>query len=484
MKTLFLLVIFSALCLPASATHYFLANASTSPAGNDGNAGTSAGVPWLSPNHALNCGDDITAVASTAYSASNFATAKWGTVTCAAGNDFAWLKCATFDACKISASSASGMLLSKSYWGVWGWEVTATGTSAPCFAAIAFSVSFHHVAFVNNVANGCVSSGFTTSSGSSTLGIDYQYMIGNIAWNATTTTALCDSGFTIYEPIKSDSLPGTHIFVAGNFAFDNASPTNCNAGSSTFDGNGLVFDDFGNAQSGGAAYDQQAVLTNNLAVWNGGNGVGNTGNGSANSHIYFSYNTSAKNQQATNASTTTCGDVMIIGPQALTELYGNLVVTKGSLSCLSSTQPLYAIAFYNGNATNHFYNNYLYSAAGNNIGLFTNNGFSAGPNNTTGTDPVLTNPVDPGQPNCTGKTSTVDCMATVIANYTPTTAAAKAFGYQAPTAPTIQTYDPFYPQILCNGITPTLLTGLITQHCVTPGSYRAAAPTNLVATVN
>ena len=37
---------FLASSVPASATTYYLANASTSPAGNDSNNGTSAATPW------------------------------------------------------------------------------------------------------------------------------------------------------------------------------------------------------------------------------------------------------------------------------------------------------------------------------------------------------------------------------------------------------------------------------------------------------
>lgn len=465
-KILLLCLLFTAL-VPAYATHYFIAPAGGG--GNDSNNGLSSGAPFLSPNHAFNCGDDISAASGT-YSATNFGTSKWGTVTCAANNNVVMINCAVFDTCKIAASNVFAMWITTSYWGVQGFEVSGTGNGGVCFGVGPTGGStIHHFVLANNVANGCAN-GFSFFSGSSTASFDYGVVISNIAWNASQSTAFCNSGITFYEPIKSDSSPGTHNYIAGNFAFDNTTPTNCSTGTSTFDGNGVVLDDIGNAQSGGAAYDQQIAVVGNLAVFNGGNGIGSTGNGSANSHIFFRNNTSVKNQQATNDNTTTCGDVMVIGPQALTELYGNLVVTKGSTSCQSSTQPLYAIAMYNGNATNHFYNNWLYSAAGNNVGLFTNNGFASGPNNTTGTDPLLVNPVDPGQPNCTGTSSVVNCMASVIANYTPLTTAAIPFGYQLPQTTSSQSYDPLFPQWLCNVSLPS---GLITMHCVTPSNYRA-----------
>src|ERR1700677_2317272 len=98
-KTLLLFTLLS-LSLSAHATSYFI-----SPTGSDSNNGTSTGTPWLTPNHAVNCGDTITAAAGT-YANANFITNQWGTVTCPANNNVAWLKCATFDACKINTASA------------------------------------------------------------------------------------------------------------------------------------------------------------------------------------------------------------------------------------------------------------------------------------------------------------------------------------------------------------------------------------------
>ena len=51
-------------------------------------------------------------------------------------------------------------------------------------------------------------------------------------------------------------------------------------------------------------------------------------------------------------------------------------------------------------------------------------------------------------------------MATMIANFTPTTAAAKAYGYQIPS--TSPTSDPLFPQWLCNVNLPP---GLVTMGC-------------------
>ena len=463
MKKLTAFIFALAFALNCEATNYY--GATAAGGGSDANNGLTTGTPWLSPNHALNCGDTITFAASTAYAASNFGSSKWGTVTCAAGNNVAWVQCATFDGCKITTTANWGMWITANYWGVQGWEVAETGNNGLCFGVSPTGgVTIHHIILANNICNGGAS-GFSASSASSTVSFDYVAVLGNIAWNATQSTVLCNSGVTLYEPIKSDSLPGTHIYVAGNFSFDNASPTNCNSGSSTYDGNGIVFDDFSNAQSGGAAYAQQAVIDNNLAVWNGGYGISLSGNGTQNSLIHIRQNTSVHNLIATNSSATTCGDITILGPVSNVQQYGNLIQTAGATACIGSSQTLYAMNANGADVTDKTYGNFLYSASGNNTGSVSSTGYVYGPNNTTGTDPLFASIADPGQPSCSGKASTVDCMATVIANYTPATAAAKAYGYQIPS--TTSRYDPIYPQWLCS--VTNMPAGLVTPGCVVAG---------------
>jgi hypothetical protein len=464
MKRLFLILFL--LCQFVEATNYFLAP--SGGGGNDSNNGTSSGTPWLSPNHAVNCGDVITAASGT-YSQFNFGSTNWGTVTCAAGNNVAWIKCATFDACKIAATAGhAGMWISTNYWGVQGWEVSATGNFSDCFNFTPTGAStIHHVIFANNVCNGG-GAGIVTSSENSTTSTDYIAFVGNISWNASQSTSLCASGLSIFEPIASDTQPGTHIYVAGNFSFDNASPTGC-LGSATYDGNGIVFDDWGNVQSGGAPYAQQAVIDNNITVFNGGNGIGLTGNGTTSSHIYIRQNTVVYNYQASNTTAPqgACGDLELEGPLSLVEAYGNLTVTKGATGCLSGTQLLYGIVINNGDATNHVYNNFIYSAAGHNVGIYTNNGFVDGPNEHTGTNPSLVNVTDPGQPSCGSASSVPNCMATVIANFTPSATGASSYGYQIPL--TTQIYDSLFPQWLCS--VTNIPTGLVTMGCLTRASF-------------
>ena len=206
--------------VPRVGNTYYLAPA---PAGgNDSNSGTSASTPWLTPNHPVNCGDVILAAPSTSYSYVNFTAGKWGTVTCTGAPNVAWLKCITFDACKITTSGAnSGIYVDSSYWGVQGWEVSMkANSSAGCFYAVpsyTTHVPVHHIVFANNVANGCYADGFGAGI-SGKASADYVAIVGNIAYNAAAGT-YCYSNIDVYEPINYDTLPGTHIYIAGNFSF-------------------------------------------------------------------------------------------------------------------------------------------------------------------------------------------------------------------------------------------------------------------------
>ena len=136
-------------------------------------------------------------MASSSYAPANFASGEWGTVTCAAGNNVAWLQCATFDACKIviTSGTANGVSISASYWGIQGFEVDNTSTNAgggTCFQASApnSSTSIHHVIFANNVVNQCPFAGIGTGNNRQ-AGVDYIFVLGNSVYAA----ALYDTSF-------------------------------------------------------------------------------------------------------------------------------------------------------------------------------------------------------------------------------------------------------------------------------------------------
>jgi Chitobiase/beta-hexosaminidase C-terminal domain len=437
------------------------ANYYISPGGSDSNSGTSPSSPWLTPNHAITCGDVISAAPGT-YSAGNFGNGKWGTVSCPAGNNVAWLQCATFDTCKITATGSDAMWVDKSYWGVQGWETsTHTTNDGACFHVGPSSGGVvHHVIFANDVANGCMGGGFNAYSTSTSSSVDYITYLGDVAYNAAQGSGACYSGFNVYQPIASDTAGGTHNYVAGSFAYANVDGDPC-AGTAPTDGEGINFDTWDFDQGKGTPYTQQGAMENNIAVFNGGRGiyVENNNAGSAHASIYMNGNTLfGNNAQMTQAYCSGNGDLTVYNASDVTA-NGNLIQTNSATMC-TSAQPKYAIAISTDNATVTINDNYASGTSGNNTFSYGSGSFAFGAANVIGTNPAYANPVNPGAPSCSGSANVPACMATLIANFTPTNAAAKAFGYQPPSA--TSTNDPLFPQWLCSVNLPA---GLVTKGC-------------------
>lgn len=466
MRNLILLVLLTLASLaPARATSYFL-----SPSGSDSNNGLSSGAPWLSPNHAVNCGDTLSAASGT-YLSTNFNNGDWGAVsTCSGGNQVAWVICATFDTCKINSTTgtAPGLWIDKSHWGVVGWEVSVgTGvTFGTCFeAGPSGSTNVNHVIFANNIANGCQNGGIITFNNGSSASVDYVAMLGNIAYNAAQGAHSCTSGFSIYQPQQSDTNSGTHIYLAGNFAWANVDPNPCN-GTAPTDGEPIILDTFDSSQGGPGVYSQQAVAQNNLGFFNGGRGFEAFENkaGSGNATIVLKYNTAFGNM-TDNFQTAGCLGRAELAPDNVknTTFDHNLAQTRTGTSCMSAG--LYALFVETCDSSCTVTNNWLYSAAGNNSGIDASPGFSLGAGNVSGTNPSFANPVNPGAPSCGSFASVPACMATVIADYTPTNGSALAYGRQTVSNTSIT--DALFPQWLCTGT--GQMNSNIPANLVTPG---------------
>jgi hypothetical protein len=415
-----------------------------SPSGNDSNSGTSASSPWASPDHAVNCGDVISAAPGT-YSSNNFYNGKWGNVSCAAGNNVAWLKCATFDSCKIAATTQQGMYVSASYWGVSGWEVSDSWQYGNCYyIQPTGSTSVHHVIFANDVANGCQGGGFVAYASNQSAAVDYIAFVGDIAYGTSGATPVCASGFSIGFVPKLDSNPGTHLFIADTYAWDNFDPSSC-AGTQATDGEGIIIDTLDKY-----SYNQQVALENNIDVGNGGRGIlQNNNNGSTPATVYIEHNTTyGNNIQSGQAYPNGNGDITIVEANDVTAT-GNIAMTSQGTT---GGDAIYAFA--NSGSNNTVSGNWLYSAAGNST---YGSGYGA---NTTGANPTFANPVTPGAPNCGGTANVTACAATLIANFTPTNASAKSYGYQPITTASVS--DPLFPAWLCNVGLPS---GLINESC-------------------
>jgi hypothetical protein len=465
MKKLTLVILLSLTTVsPGWATTYYLATPSAG--GNDLNNGTSASTPWQTPNHALNCGDVILAAAGT-YAESIFYATNWGAVTCPAADNVAWLKCASFDTCKVNAVLGTAMAMGSSYWGVQGWEVTSSMGACILVYPPTTSKSIHHVVIANNVANGCYYNGIgSTNHGAASS--DYLAFVGNIVYDAARGSTFCPTGITVFQPLANDSLPGTHLYIGGNFSFDNVDPNPCNGGAPT-DGEGILLDHFDGTGGLGIPYTMQAVADNNITIFNGAAGVMSGANqaGAAYAPVFIRHNTTYGDAKGSTKNAPLCGEI-IISLSDNTQIYQNLAVTNAATGCTGSI--LYAYQVNHTDATSSVHNNYGYSATGNNTVDNSGGGITPfGPNNIFGSSPGFADPIDPGAPNCAGFPSVPACMAKVIANFTPTNPVAAPYGYQVPSA--VQTYDPLFPQWLCKVNLPQ---GLVTMGCLAKSALPAS----------
>jgi hypothetical protein len=432
---------------PTTGTTYYLAPQASG--GSDSNSGLSPNQPWLSPNHALNCGDVIVATVSNGYDSDNFNSGKWGTVTCPTANNVAWLQCATFDGCKIN-SSKYGMYVDHSYWGVQGWEVTvsAPGTGF-CFGAAPSyftPVNIHHIIFANDVANGCMAGGFDLFNvgGASA---DYFALVGDIAYNAAQGSAQCYSGISVYQPVQFDSATGTHIYLAGNFSWGNFEPETC-GGVQAFGGDGIIFDTLDGSQGGLAAYQAQAVAENNITIGNGGNGIEVQNNvaGTVHAPVIMANNTSWGNEADLNQQyNNLCAELLLNSAYNVVER-NNLAATRAETACVGN--PEYAFSAYTVDGSVSVLDNFAFAYPDQASFVYNGPNYQFSPTNVVGVNPSFENAYVPGAPACGGTENVPACMANVIVNFTPTNTAAASYGYQIPRTEVVS--DPLFPQWLCN----------------------------------
>ena len=446
--------------VPTLGQTYYLAP--SADGGSDGNSGLSSRSPWLSPHHQLNCGDMIVAK-SGFYANANFYTGRWGRVNCPGGNNVAWLSCETFDGCKINATANQGMWIDQSYWGVQGWEITASASDlyGTCFIAQPNWVApaeIHHIIFANDVANGCSQSGFAVVNHGA-VSVDYFAVIGSIAYNTSQGRGTCASGISIYQPVQSDSLPGTHLYVAGNFSYANIEPRKCN-GTSPTDGEGIIFDTFDGSQGAlPVPYAADAVIENNLVVGNGGKGieVSNNTKGSSHATIYINQNTSWGNLVDPNQAWLGCGEVSL-NDALNVHVTNNLISTRSATGC--GGHPIFAITIAAANASDSVNHNFAFGFAGNHTFVHRSGSFLLGADNILGRDPQIANTRIPGAPTCQGTDSVPACMASMVRDFMPREPSASGFGYQVPVSTSVS--NPLFPQWLCNVNLPV---GLVTRGC-------------------
>jgi hypothetical protein len=444
----------------ATPVTYFI-----SPTGNDSNTGLSTGVPWLTPNHPVNCGDFIQGAAGT-YSYTSFRIGVFGPVSCPNANDLAMLGCIQFDQCVnlINASGHNAMTIG-SYWGVRDWECQVTVVSTnQCFQAYSVNTTtpITHFAFINDICNQAGDDCF--DAGSNVAATDYGIFENDIAYDGAQDNAESYSGIHPVGMLPIDTLPGTHLYIGNNFSWDNVDPNTC-----TGCGGGLPTD--GQGISSDTNSLPQVVIDNNLTMFNGANGV-QVFLPAAGNKTYFRHNTAYGNETG-QVNANPCAEMTANSANNVEMSWGIAVTTAATACKVSGSAVTYwAIAASAGSTPVIGYNNYLYSAAGNNTtgagATYPTTGVAA---NITGTNPTLANPVNPGAPSCSSFTSVQTCMASIIANFKPTVAAAKAYGYQTPSlAPQ---YDPLFPQWVC---TVTNWPADAPRHCLNGSTIGPGAP--------
>jgi hypothetical protein len=291
------------------------------------------------------------------------------------------------------------------------------------------------------------------------VGVDYFVVIGNIVYNAAQGSTACGSGISVFTPVQSDSLAGTHIYVAGNFSYANIEPSQCD-GTGPTDGEGIIFDTFDASQGGPSKpYAAQAVAENNIVVGNGGRGIEVLLNSAGSSHaaIYITQNTSWANLTDPNQIGPGCGEITL-KMASNTKVSGNLIATSGATGC--GGNPIYPLSVESGDSTDSVDSNFAFGYNGNNDYVANSGTFAYGSKNVFGTNPAFTNATVPGAPSCQSASNVPSCMASVIANFVPTASSAKGFGYQTPSSTPAS--DPLFPPWLC---TVKLPAGLVTSGC-------------------
>jgi parallel beta-helix repeat protein len=101
--------------------------------------------------------------------------------------------------------------------------------------------------------------------------------VGNTTYNNALFNPYHMSGIAIYEPRAVSFTPTSadtgalyHIIVKSNVSHDNSERY---ASSAHSDGNGIILDDFRNAQASGTPYPYRSLVQGNTVYANGGSGV-------------------------------------------------------------------------------------------------------------------------------------------------------------------------------------------------------------------
>lgn len=500
--------------VPFTALHVYY----ISTAGNDQSTGKSPSTAWATPRHKVDCGDVII-VEPGSYILGKYITPfgvnSWGAVShcpsTSGGIDgtggiyFAVVLCAGphLGACTVSGAPSQfnstvnneAFRIDQSHWAVEGFVTTqSTSASTGCMTATSESNAvIGFVAFVNNIASNCGIQGFATYGWTANGGVDQSAVVGAIAYNTSPSKGgNCGSGVSMIPTNGTTPTLGTHVFVAGEFAYKNiAAPDG--SGCHT-DGEGLIFDSWG---CSGTGYRYQGVAEQNVWWYNGSAGFEAFPNTTCNSkknadvaQVYVFNNTSYDNEKDSRR-TDPSPDLLLnqINPVPDKTVYNvrNNIFEPAEVSAGNNGKsPVYGAGIYIANdepSSVSITNNYIWQSNPGtspqpgipNTDVWVNNRhyketFPLGSNIYN--DPGFTNPRDlpTSAPNCAAYTNITTCMNEgykVATSLKPTIAI--GYGYQPP-GPCKP--DPYFPIWLkgivflhWDGFSLTENTGLITKPC-------------------
>ena len=421
---------------PVGTAHYYVA-----ASGNDSNPGTRTS-PWRSPKHDVNCGDTLHLAPGSGNDFHNFDVGKWGHVSncpSSTGRNTAKLIC---DGTHLQDCSFLHVFQSfrvdQPHWAVQGIYCSNDQVKwSGCFGNTA-----PYVIFINDYLN---------NSGSGTGMSDYGAMIGVLIYGSGFGGGECFSGLSVFRPKEVDQQPGTHIFVAGSFYINNKNLPGCT------DGEAIIID---TVYFNG--YHQQIAIDNNMMIGNGSNALEVLGNASASgsARVIFRHNTTYGNGLS---GVGTPFEISISGGPACS----NVLIDSSLVQSIVPTPrvgPIWAATISSYYCSNIVVSNTFVASASTNGRYFNDEGgqapYAPTLTNVTKASPNFVNPhLLTAAPDCSNATLVPQCLAQLIADFTPQATGAVGLGYQKPGA---CAPNPDWPPWIGPGDVPD---GIITKPC-------------------
>ena len=127
----------------------------------------------------------------------------------------------------------------------------------------------HHINIRNNLIHDFGGSGIQA------VHFDHVYIENNIVHNNAKYNPNQTSGISMYQAQAVDDAPGYHAIIRNNRSYSNINLVPLNL-AGTFDGNGILIDDFWNSggeDGNGIIFPHRTLIENNLCYDNGGKGL-------------------------------------------------------------------------------------------------------------------------------------------------------------------------------------------------------------------